>query len=381
MRILIRTVALALLLTTPLAADPGAAHPSAAAGSPGLRQDHRRRHPRRARLATGGRDRHLLRDLPGRQHRAEAKTVAFLDLRRHVLLHRHPRLRPRAREASAPPSATATRSSAPTDYGGVIVDTRNDRRTAMMFLANPRGIQYDALYDDGTARGHLPRLLLGRRRRRSPPTAGPPRSASRSPRCATPTAEQPTWGILLYRNYPRDRRYQFFHAARLPRGGNCFDLQLAQADRARPACRRRPLRGGALRHRPAASASRRRASAARSRARTRESDIGVDVKWTPSREQRHRRHHQPRLLADRVGRRRRSRPTSGSRSSSRRSARSSSRAWTSSTRRSRRSTPAPSPTRGWGVRDTGKLGRTTYTVLLDRGRGGWQRHHPGPDRQ
>jgi uncharacterized protein DUF5916 len=30
-----------------------------------------------------------------------------------------------------------------------------------------------------------------------------------------------TWGILLYRNYPRAFRYQFF-SAKLPRGGNCF---------------------------------------------------------------------------------------------------------------------------------------------------------------
>ena len=30
------------------------------------------------------------------------------------------------------------------------------------------------------------------------------------------TAEQQTWGILLYRNYPRDRHFQFF-SARLPR--------------------------------------------------------------------------------------------------------------------------------------------------------------------
>ena len=30
-----------------------------------------------------------------------------------------------------------------------------------------------------------------------------------------------TWGILLYRNRPRDFRYQIF-SARLPRGGNCF---------------------------------------------------------------------------------------------------------------------------------------------------------------
>ena len=39
------------------------------------------------------------------------------------------------------------------DYGGVILDTRDTRRTAILFLANPRGIQYDAVTDD--ARGLL----------------------------------------------------------------------------------------------------------------------------------------------------------------------------------------------------------------------------------
>jgi len=40
--------------------------------------------------------------------------------------------------------------SGATDYGGVILDTRNDRRTGILFLANPRGIQYDAVSDDTT---------------------------------------------------------------------------------------------------------------------------------------------------------------------------------------------------------------------------------------
>ncbi|MCM2258435.1 MAG: hypothetical protein NDJ94_22620, partial [Vicinamibacteria bacterium] len=35
-----------------------------------------------------------------------------------------------------------------TDYGGVILDTRNDGHSAMMFLANANGIQYDAITDD-----------------------------------------------------------------------------------------------------------------------------------------------------------------------------------------------------------------------------------------
>ncbi|HEX9492560.1 MAG TPA: carbohydrate binding family 9 domain-containing protein, partial [Thermoanaerobaculia bacterium] len=36
------------------------------------------------------------------------------------------------------------------DYGGVILDTRNDGKTAILFLVNPRNIQYDAVSDDTT---------------------------------------------------------------------------------------------------------------------------------------------------------------------------------------------------------------------------------------
>src|SRR5437762_11261045 len=36
------------------------------------------------------------------------------------------------------------------DYGGVIFDTRNDGKTAILFLVNPSNIQYDAISDDTT---------------------------------------------------------------------------------------------------------------------------------------------------------------------------------------------------------------------------------------
>src|SRR6185437_10042810 len=35
------------------------------------------------------------------------------------------------------------------DYGGVILDTRNSGRTALLFLVTPRNVQYDAVTDDG----------------------------------------------------------------------------------------------------------------------------------------------------------------------------------------------------------------------------------------
>src|SRR4030081_1730461 len=36
------------------------------------------------------------------------------------------------------------------DYGGIILDTRNDGKTAILFLVNPRNIQYDSVSDDTT---------------------------------------------------------------------------------------------------------------------------------------------------------------------------------------------------------------------------------------
>jgi hypothetical protein len=107
-----------------------------------------------------------------------------------------------------------------TDYGGIILDTRHDGRTAEMFLANPRGIQYDAMTDDASGEDSSPDFFWESAARITERgwtlEIRVPFSSLRYR-----TADPQTWGILLYRNYPRDFRYQFF-SARLPRGGNCF---------------------------------------------------------------------------------------------------------------------------------------------------------------
>ena len=107
-----------------------------------------------------------------------------------------------------------------TDYAGIIVDTRNDGKTAMMFLANPRGLQYDALTSDISGEDSSPDFFWD--------AAGKVTETGWSLEIRVPFSSlrytdtaAPTWGILLYRNYPRDRRYQFF-SARLPRDVNCF---------------------------------------------------------------------------------------------------------------------------------------------------------------
>src|SRR5258708_35425914 len=51
-------------------------------------------------------------------------------------------------QAIRAPFADRDNVSSSTDYGGVILDTRNDGKTAILFLSNARGIQYDSVSDD-----------------------------------------------------------------------------------------------------------------------------------------------------------------------------------------------------------------------------------------
>lgn len=107
-----------------------------------------------------------------------------------------------------------------TDYAGVIVDSRNDGKTAQMFLANPSGVQYDAMSSDVSGEDNAPDFYwdsVGR------VTATGWNLEIRIPFSSLRYSGEasPTWGMLLYRNYPRDRRYQFF-SARLPRDVSCF---------------------------------------------------------------------------------------------------------------------------------------------------------------
>jgi hypothetical protein len=166
-----------------------------------------------------------------------------------------------------------------TDYGGIIVDPRNDGRTGFLFLANPRGIQFDSVMDDAsgnedaspdffwdaaariTSDGWILELRV-------------PFSSLRY-REKNPAA----WGIMLYRNYPRAYRYQFF-TTRLPRGGSCF------------VCRANKLNGlqglpsgGHLVVAPYVNTSRTGERADEPGAPfvngDPDADAGVDVKWTP----------------------------------------------------------------------------------------------------
>jgi hypothetical protein len=106
------------------------------------------------------------------------------------------------------------------DYGGVILDTRNTGRTATLFVATPRNVQYDSVLDDAFGEDSSPDFFW------DSATKITDRGWTLELRIPFSSlryknADPQTWGILLYRSYPRDRRYQFF-SAKQPRGTNCF---------------------------------------------------------------------------------------------------------------------------------------------------------------
>ena len=115
------------------------------------------------------------------------------------------------------------------DYGGIIVDARNTGRTATFFVVTPHNIQYDAITDDTSGEDSSPDFFWASATRI---TAHGWTVEMRIPFTSLRyrNVDPQTWGILLYRNYPRGRRYQFF-SARIPRGSNCF------------ICRSNPLTG------------------------------------------------------------------------------------------------------------------------------------------
>jgi len=108
-----------------------------------------------------------------------------------------------------------------TDYGGIILDADNDRKTAILFLANPRGIQYDSMNSDTNgSEDNAPDWFWD--------SAGKINDHGWTLEIRIPFAslrytkdKVQTWGMMLYRNYPRDRRYQIF-TVRQPKDSSCF---------------------------------------------------------------------------------------------------------------------------------------------------------------
>jgi len=106
------------------------------------------------------------------------------------------------------------------DYGGIILDPRGDGKVAQMFLANASGVQYDAISSDASGEDSSPDFFWeSAARRNDHGWQLEMRIPFSSIRYADSNPDH--WGVLLYRNRPRDFRYQYF-TSKLPRDVNCF---------------------------------------------------------------------------------------------------------------------------------------------------------------
>ena len=106
------------------------------------------------------------------------------------------------------------------DYGGIILDPRGDGKVAQMFLANASAVQYDAISSDASGEDNSPDFFWESAAKR---TAKGWQLEIRIPFSSIRyrDANPDRWGILFYRNRPRDFRYQYF-TSKLPRDRNCF---------------------------------------------------------------------------------------------------------------------------------------------------------------
>ena len=106
------------------------------------------------------------------------------------------------------------------DFGGIFVDAGNSGRTAKLFVVTPRNIQSDSIIDDASGEDTSPDFFW---ESATKITEHGWTLEMRIPFSSLryENSDPQTWAILLYRNYPRDRNYQFL-SARVPRGFNCF---------------------------------------------------------------------------------------------------------------------------------------------------------------
>jgi uncharacterized protein DUF5916 len=107
------------------------------------------------------------------------------------------------------------------DYAGPILDTRNDSKTGYLFLVNAHNVQYDAVTDDSSGNeDSSPDFFWDSATKLTDHGwTMEMRVPFSSLRYSGSNPSQ--WGLILYRNMPRERRYQIF-SNKLPRGSNCF---------------------------------------------------------------------------------------------------------------------------------------------------------------
>jgi len=159
------------------------------------------------------------------------------------------------------------------DNIAVLLDTRNDKKSAIELRVNPRGIQGDAIYNDANGNEDFsPDFFYDTAAKID---SGGWSAEYRIPFSSLryPKTDPQTWNIIVWRNYPREFRYAF-QSAPLPRGSNCY------------VCHTHAITGlthlpesGHLVAAPYVTAQR---TDTPNGSPDSKNDIGIDVKWNPT---------------------------------------------------------------------------------------------------
>jgi hypothetical protein len=112
------------------------------------------------------------------------------------------------------------------DNVAVFIDTQGDKRVAQEFRVSPRGLQGDAVFNDASGNEDFsPDFYYDTAAKITDKGWTAEMRIPFSSLRYKPGAEQP-WGIMIWRNYPRDRRYAIYSAP-IPRGSNCYICNVA----------------------------------------------------------------------------------------------------------------------------------------------------------
>ena len=107
------------------------------------------------------------------------------------------------------------------DNVAIFLDTRDDHRSAIEFRVNPRGIQGDASYNDANGNEDFSPDFFYDTAARITATGWTAEVRIPFSSLRYPDKDPQQWGILVWRNYPREFRYAF-HSSPISRNSNCW---------------------------------------------------------------------------------------------------------------------------------------------------------------
>lgn len=107
------------------------------------------------------------------------------------------------------------------DYVAVLIDTQNDRRSAIALRVNPRGIQTDSVVNDANGLEDFAPDFFYEAVARETHEGWTAEMRIPLSSLRYPQREAQSWGVLLMRNYPRDFRY-IMASTPIPKNSPCF---------------------------------------------------------------------------------------------------------------------------------------------------------------